>query len=72
MHKDVKPMFVPNGTLPTNQNVIIELPKLKTDQERIESTMCSPSSDIPTEKCKKIIELINHERAYLGYKPIRQ
>ncbi len=72
LHKDVKPMFEPNGTLPENQNVVIELPKLKTDQERRESTMCSPSSDIPTTKCKNLIKLINKERKFLGYNPIRE
>ena len=34
-------MFVPYGTLPANRHVTIELPKLKTIQERRES-MCSP------------------------------
>jgi hypothetical protein len=46
------------------------LPRLKTIQERRESTMCSPSSDIPTEKSKELINLINQERSSLGYKPI--
>jgi hypothetical protein len=70
-HKDVKPMFVPNGSLPEDKQVIIELPRLKTIQEKLESTMCSPSSDIPTEKCNELINLINQERSSLGYKPIR-
>lgn len=71
LHKDVKPMFVPNGTLPNSKHTILELPRLKTIQERRESTMCSPSSDIPTEKCQELINLINQERSLLGYKPIR-
>ncbi len=71
IHKNIKPMFVPNGTLPPNEHVTIELPKSKTIQERRESTMCSPSSDIPTTKCKNLIDLINQERKSLGYNLIR-
>jgi hypothetical protein len=69
MHKDVQPMFVPNGTLPPNQYVTIELPRLKTIQERRESTMCSPSSDIPTKKAIRLLELIRSEEKSLGYNP---
>lgn len=61
MHNDVKPMFVPNGTLPVNQYVTLELPRLKTREERIESTHCSPPSYIPYLKAKKFIDLINKE-----------
>jgi len=71
LHKDVKPIFVPNGTLPDSKYITLELPELKTIQERRESTMCSPSSDISTEKCQELINLINQERIFLGYKPIR-
>lgn len=65
-HKVVKPMFVPNGTLPKNQYVIIELPRLKTRAERIDSTHCSPDSYIPYLKAKKFIDLINRENKSLG------
>ena len=59
IHKDVKPKFVPGGTLPTNQYVMIELPRLKTKEERL--NMPSVNFDIPYEKQKRFIELINQE-----------
>ncbi len=65
-HKDVKPMFVPNGTLPVNEYVTIELPRLGTREERIESTHCSPQSYITYSKAKKFIDLINEENKSLG------
>jgi hypothetical protein len=71
IHKDVQPIFVPNGTLPANQYVTLELPKLMTKEERIENTRCMMlSSEVPSKKCKKLIDLINQERGSLGYTPI--
>lgn len=67
-HKDVKPMFVPNGTLPGNQYVTIELPKLKTREERLRNIDCFPVG-IPDEKMKKFIELNNIESISLGLEP---
>lgn len=65
-HKYAGPMFIPNGTLPVNEHVIIELPKLSTRLERIESTHCSPPSYIPYLKANKFIDLINKENKSLG------
>jgi hypothetical protein len=65
-HKGVKPMFVPNGTLPADEYVSIELSRLKTIQERIESTHCSPPSYMPYLKAKKMIDLVNEENKSLG------
>lgn len=65
-HKNIRPMFVPNGTLPTNKLVTIELPRLKSKEERIESTHCSPPSYIQYPKAKKFIDLINEENKSLG------
>lgn len=65
-HKNVKPMFVPNATLPEANKVIIELPKLNSRQERIESTHCSPPSYLPYLKAKNFIDLINKENKALG------
>ena len=70
-HKNVKPIFVPNGTLPVNQYVIIELPKLKTVSEKLANTMIPLSSKIPVEKYMKLNELINQEITNLGRSPIR-
>jgi hypothetical protein len=67
-HKDAKPLFFPNGTLPVSQYVTIELPKLKTREDRLNNTDCFPVS-IPDEKMKRLIELNNIERLSLGLKP---
>jgi len=68
IHKDVKPMFVPNGTLPINQYVTIELPRLKTKEERLRNIDCFPV-DIPDGKMNKLIELNNIESINLGLQP---
>jgi len=65
-HKDVKPMFVPNGTLPKDKYVTIELPKLKTREERLRNYGCYPSSDVPEVKYKNLFHLIQEERKALG------
>jgi hypothetical protein len=71
-HKGSKPEKLrKNGVLPINEYVTIELPKLTTREERIESTHCSPNSEIPDEKCMQFIKLINQERNALGFKSIR-
>jgi len=67
-HKDVKPIFVPNGTLPADKYVTIELPRLKTREELLQNTDCFPVS-VPDEKMKKLIELNNIERLRLGLQP---
>jgi len=67
-HKDVKPMFVPNGTLPSNQYVTIELPnvRLETHESRLENYGCYPSELVPEFKYKKLFHLIQQERLALG------
>jgi len=67
-HKDVKPMFVPNGTLPENEYVIIELPKLKTREERLNNEGCFPVG-VPDKKMRKLIKISNDERINLGLTP---
>lgn len=67
-HKDVKPMFIPNGTLPANQHVTIELPKLQIREERLRNIDCFPLG-VPDEKMKKLIELNNIEGVNLGLRP---
>ena len=62
--KGVKPMFVPNGTLPANQHVIIEVPKLMKKDERMK--MPSVNFDIPYEKQERFIQLLNQEMEMLG------
>jgi hypothetical protein len=71
-NKKVKPMFLPGGTLPAKQYVTVELPKLTTREERIESTDCSPDHDVPLRKCKAFQLLINKENIDLGLGPERR
>ena len=63
-HKAVKPMRVPNGTLPEDHSLLIELPRLKTREEKIDTP--DINFDIPYEKQKYLIELINHQMEQLG------
>ncbi len=67
-HKDVNPMFVPNGTIPENQRVMFELPKLVEKEELLENTDCFPMS-VPDEKMTKLIGINNIERKRLGLQP---
>ncbi len=67
-HKNVKPMFIPNGTLPANQYVTIELPKLQIREERLRNIDCYPLG-VPDEKMEKLIELNNIESVNLGLRP---
>jgi len=64
--KVVKPMFVPNGSLPKDQYIIIELPKYKSKEERLNVLGPRINFDIPYEKQKRFIELINQELENLG------
>jgi len=66
-HKDVKPIF-PYESLPADKYVTIELPRLKTKEERIRNTDHHPIS-VPDEKMRKLIELNNIERVNLGFDP---
>jgi hypothetical protein len=68
-HKRVKPMFLPNGSLPANESVIIELPELRTKKERLENVMCEPVL-IPNIKYNQFLTIINKERQYLNLEQI--
>jgi len=63
-HKDVKPKSKPWWSLPAGQYTVVELPRLKTKDERL--NMPSVNFDIPYEKQKRFIELMNQEMEYLG------
>lgn len=65
-HDDVGPIFTPNGTLPENEYVVIELPRVKTLDERA-SNIPSLSHEIPFKKQKQLIQTINQEHKNLGY-----
>lgn len=64
-HKAVKPMFVPNGTLPVNQQVTIKLPKLENREERIKNQRCLPLL-VPKINYRQLLLSINEERISLG------
>ena len=66
-HKDVRPRF-----LPAKQYTIIELPKLKTKEERVLNYGCYPSSDVPETKYKNLFRLIQEERKALGLEPRKE
>jgi len=70
-HKDVKPIF-PYGSLPPKQYVTIELPKLKTREERLLNYGCDPLSDVPETKYKNLFRLIQEERKTLGLEPQKE
>jgi hypothetical protein len=63
-HKGVKPEKMRNGILPTNDYVTIELPKLRSREERL--NLPSVNFDIPFEKQQRYIELLNQELESLG------
>jgi len=66
--KGVNPMFVPNGSLPINQYVTIELPRLKTKEEIEKNGLPRVSHYIPYNKQKFYIKLINQGNELLGIK----
>lgn len=68
-HKYVRPMLVPNGTLPPDKVVIIELPKLRNKEERLENYGCYPSELVPETKYINLFNLIQQERIALGLEP---
>lgn len=64
----VSPMFVPNGTLPEDKPVTIELPKLMTKEKRETNGLPRIRYNIPYKKQKAFIDIVNTEREFLGYK----
>lgn len=69
-HKDAVPVsdqdLFTSHSMPTNRHVTIKLPRLTTKDERIESTHCSLSLEVPYSKVKKFMDLINQENRNLG------
>jgi hypothetical protein len=53
---------------PPGKYVVYELPKLKTREERRSNLPMRP--EIPSEKMKTFVSLINGERISLGYRPL--
>jgi hypothetical protein len=64
-HKDVKPMFEPNGTLPSEQYVTIELPRINNRDERV-NNLPSPLIGVPEKKQEQYIELIRQADKNVG------
>lgn len=65
-HRGTEPMFLPNGTLPEDQYVVIELPHLLTKKERIDNTGCFPSTSVPRKKYLNLYNLDREESKLLG------
>lgn len=61
MHPQVKPKFIPTWSLPSNEYVTVELPKLKKGEN---ISWPSVNFDVPHSKQKKFINLLNawHEQ----------
>jgi hypothetical protein len=66
--KGVNPNFMPPGNLPSKKHVAIALPKLRTREERVK--MPSVDYDIPYEKQKIFLNLMNQEMEFLGARGI--
>jgi len=64
--KGVTPIFVPNGTLPDNQYVTVEMQKLITREEIERNGSPRVRYEIPYKKQKKYISLINQWNELLG------
>jgi hypothetical protein len=63
--KGIKPMFIPNGTLPEDEYITVELPKLNEEQRRKDLGPMINFS-IPYDKQKHFIDLINEENKIMG------
>ena len=63
-HKDVSPLFE-YGSLPSDQYVTIELPKLIDKEERLRNNACLQVR-VPHEKMRLMLKLDDEDRAYLG------
>ena len=55
-----------------NEEVVFELPRLKTMDERVKVQRGVISSDVPDEKMPNLIRLLNLERQKLGFEPIHK
>lgn len=71
-HRDPNRMIlhgeVPSYSLPSEKHVTIELPRLKTREERLRNQSCFPVS-VPDKKMPQFIKANNIERIYLGLDP---
>lgn len=64
--KGVGPMFVPNGSLPPQQKVVVQLPRLSTNEEIMSNMTPRVRSQIPNEKQQKLYESINEWNRMMG------
>lgn len=64
MHKYALPKY-DYSSLPVDQHVTIELPRLDTREQRLENQRCGPTA-IPEVKCRAFEEKVNEERKALG------
>lgn len=68
-HKKAKPMFLPNGSLPANQYVVIEEPFVRNEskEERLKNAACLPSPSVPENKYLKLQGLLQIEYQAIDY-----
>ena len=66
------PHAKPDWTIPANTPMVIELPRLNTKEERLESLHDAGGwdmGDVPCEKQRFILKLYNSERIAMGFEP---
>ena len=57
----------------TGEGVTIELPPLKTREERKKQVLhAEPTGEIPAAKMPRYLEAIDRERIFLGFQPLRR
>jgi hypothetical protein len=65
--KYVYPAFIPTYSFPSNEHLIIRLPKLKTYEDRKSNLGGIIPIGVPRDKMKMLVELIHIERKELGF-----
>jgi hypothetical protein len=67
-HKDVTPMFDPNGALPSDRYVTVELPEVMNEarEARLRNAACLPSPIVPEKKYVKLRGLLDEEYKTIG------
>jgi hypothetical protein len=69
-HIEAMPRFEIGGSLPENEYVTIQLPRLKTIKERKRNLSLSLPLDLPGRKMKNLLKLISQEHVNVGLPPI--
>lgn len=62
---------IPKWSLPPNQHVTIELPRLETKEEKLRNIGCRPVG-VPDEAMRLFTKIINIENSNLGLQPYKE